>query len=138
MIYEWPKGSVIRVVLAIVAGVVAVDFAIYAWGGYVAWQDATQGRGMLLVTPIVYAVLALLAGLGGLIAVLVHPKSSQFLIEVQKEMAKVTWPTRPDVIRSTIVIAILTVVLALAILLVDSLNQVVVYDWILGSPRTGG
>ena len=139
MIYEWPKGSIIRVVLAIVAGVVAVDFAIAAWGGYDAWQASTQqDRGMLLVSPIVYAMLAVGLGLGGLFAVLVHPKSGQFLIEVQKELAKVTWPTRPDVIRSTIIIAILTVILAVAIFAVDALNQEVVYGWILGGKGEAG
>lgn len=139
MIYEWPKGSIIRVVLAIVAGVVAVDFAIAAWGGYGAWQASTQqDRGMLLVSPIVYAVLGVAVGLGGLFAVLVHPKSGQFLIEVQKELAKVTWPSRSDVIRSTIIIAILTVILAVAIFAVDALNQEVVYGWILGGKGEAG
>lgn len=140
MIYEWPKGSIIRVVLAIVAGIITVDLGYGAWGGYQAWQGAVEGTAVhgSLVQFIVYIVLCLVLGLGGLFAVLVHPRSCQFLIEVQKELAKVTWPSRPDVIRSTIVIAILTVILAVAIFAVDALNQSVVYGWILGAKGEAG
>ena len=42
------------------------------------------------------------------------------LIDVETEMAKVTWPGRSDVVRSTIIISIMTAVLALVIFLVDS------------------
>jgi preprotein translocase SecE subunit len=67
-------------------------------------------------------VLALAAFLAGLILIGFRPKTVDFLIEVEQEMVRVEWPTMNVLIRSTLIIAVAIVVLAVLILGVDSVN----------------
>ena len=59
------------------------------------------------------------------------PRTVNWLIEVEQEMLRVTWPKQNEVVRSTVIIAIMTVVLAIVIFLVDWLNIQVVVNGIL-------
>ncbi|MFN3371410.1 MAG: preprotein translocase subunit SecE [Sphingomonadaceae bacterium] len=43
----------------------------------------------------------------------------EFVRQVRQETAKVVWPTRPEVVRTTILVLIMTSILALFFLLVD-------------------
>ena len=46
-------------------------------------------------------------------------KISQFIIEVQAEMGKVTWPTREELKSSTYIVLALSMALAVFIFIVD-------------------
>ena len=54
-----------------------------------------------------------------------------FLRESQFEMRKVTWPTREETLRTTLVVAGVTVVVALVLGLIDLLLKSVILDWLL-------
>jgi preprotein translocase subunit SecE len=60
----------------------------------------------------------------------------EFVREVLAEFHKVTWPSRQELINSTAVVVVLTVVIAVFLGVVDvSLTRLV--EWILRDPRKG-
>ena len=48
-----------------------------------------------------------------------------FLVSVRDELTKVTWPTRPELIKATRMIIVLSIILGLTIGLLDWLLQVI-------------
>ncbi len=46
-------------------------------------------------------------------------KLSDYLLQVRVEMGKVTWPTRGELIESTRIVLVLSVILAAAVFIVD-------------------
>jgi preprotein translocase subunit SecE len=60
----------------------------------------------------------------------------EFVLEVMAEFRKVTWPTRQELANSTVVVIVVTVVLAFFLGGVDIVLARVV-EWILGSGRKG-
>ena len=136
MIYNWPQARLLRTLAVIAVLIITADLGWSAYG-YISSsiEQSSSADGLQTATAVsagLYSLLALVAGVGGLLAVLVIPRSAQYLIEVEQEVRKVTWPDRPTVIRSTIVITIMTVILALFIFGVDLINQAVVHDLIYG------
>ncbi|MBA3683934.1 MAG: preprotein translocase subunit SecE [Planctomycetes bacterium] len=122
--YKWPQGRLIRVIALLVVLVVAGDLA---WtGSYAQFSTyfGADGGGNVrqLVLGIVFTVLALGVLIGGIAAAGFVAKSADFLIEVEQEMVRVTWPTGPDLVRSTIVIAVMIIVLGIGIFAVDWVN----------------
>ena len=60
----------------------------------------------------------------------------EFVREVAAEFRKVTWPSRQELLNSTAVVVVLTVVVALFLGVVDvGLTRLV--EWILRDPRKG-
>jgi preprotein translocase SecE subunit len=122
--YKWPQGKVIRTVCAVLALVIAIDLG---WNGaqsqLVPYFSDEQRQWRQLVIGSFFALLSLIALFGGLIAVGFQKKSVDFLIEVEQEMTRVTWPTGRDLVRSTIFIAVMIVTLSAGILLVDFVNK---------------
>ena len=60
----------------------------------------------------------------------------EFVREVVAEFRKVTWPSRQELVNSTAVVVVLTVVVALFLGVVDvGLTRLV--EWILREPRKG-
>ena len=60
----------------------------------------------------------------------------EFIREVLAEFRKVTWPSRQELMNSTAVVVVLTVVVALFLGVVDvGLTRLV--EWILRDPRKG-
>ena len=60
----------------------------------------------------------------------------EFVREVVAEFHKVTWPSRQELVNSTAVVVVLTVVVALFLGVVDvGLTRLV--EWILRDPRKG-
>ena len=53
-------------------------------------------------------------------------KIKNFLLDVQKEMKKVSWPTQKELIDYTIVVVVFTIILSLFIFGVDQVYTVVV------------
>jgi preprotein translocase subunit SecE len=52
-------------------------------------------------------------------------RTSAFLVSVRDELKKVTWPTRPELIKATRMIIVLSIVLGLTIGLIDWLLQLI-------------
>lgn len=137
--YKWPKGQLIRIVVLILVLVIASDLA---WNGaraslvnYYDDTSAASGHIRQAIFGYTYAVLALAALVAGVIAAGFHPVGVDFLIEVEQEMIRVTWPTRSELTRSTVVIAIMIVVLGLSIFAVDWFNLKVLFEAIYGSGK---
>jgi preprotein translocase SecE subunit len=129
--YKWPQGRVIRTICLILALVVAADLGYT--GAYAKWaaaNDAAQTDGHLrqLILAGIFAAASLAALIAGLIAAGFHPKSVDFLIEVEQEMVKVEWPKPNTLVRSTVVIAIAMCALAAIILGVDAINHWLLFD----------
>ena len=55
-------------------------------------------------------------------------RTAGFLVAVRDELKKVTWPTRPELIKATRMIVVFSIVLGLLIGLMDWLLQVILVD----------
>ena len=55
-------------------------------------------------------------------------RTAAFLVSVQDELKKVTWPTRPELIKATRMIIVFSIVLGLTIGLLDYLLQLILVD----------
>jgi len=90
-----------------------------AYLAYALYQNYADGRG--ITSPAAYASLAVLASfaIGGFYFLFIQPKSSDFVVEVEIECRKVTWPEWLVVRRSTGQVTVLMLFLLLFIFLVD-------------------
>ena len=57
-------------------------------------------------------------------------RSSAFLVSVREELKKVTWPTRPELVKATRMIIVLSILLGLTIGLMDYLLQLILVEGI--------
>jgi preprotein translocase SecE subunit len=57
-------------------------------------------------------------------------RSVLFLVAVREELKKVTWPTRPELIKATRMIIVLSILLGLTIGLMDYLLQLILVEGI--------
>ncbi len=55
-------------------------------------------------------------------------RTAGFLVSVRDELKKVTWPTRPELIKATRMIVVLSIVLGLMIGLLDYVLQLILVD----------
>jgi preprotein translocase SecE subunit len=55
-------------------------------------------------------------------------RTTGFLVSVRDELRKVTWPTRPELIKATRMIAVLSIILGLMIGLLDWLLQLILVE----------
>ena len=62
-------------------------------------------------------------------------RSAAFLTSVREELRKVTWPTRPELIKATRMIVVLSVILGIAIGLLDWMLQKILVDGIAALAR---
>lgn len=106
-LYKRSQGQRVRQITGLA---IAIIFAVAAWtlsvnvlGGY---QDAVR-----------LGVPALIAAIGCWIAfrIVNYPPAADFMIGVQAEMDKVSWPTWPQLWRATIVVLVVMVFLAFAL-----------------------
>lgn len=116
--YKWPQGRIVRIVCLLMTALVTFDLAYNgAYGPLTAGEGTKQ-----LIVGIAFCVLAFAALVSGLIAAGFHPKAVDFLIEVEQEMVRVEWPATNVLVRSTLIIAVAIVVMAVVILGVDAVN----------------
>ena len=136
MLYRWPQGRVLRTIFVVLAVAIAVDLV---WHGVLGQYEAysRDGHTTALVGTILFGVLAAVVFIGGIAAIGFVPKTAGFLIEVEREMAQVTWPGRSDIVRATIMITIMTVILAAFIFVIDYLLKMGVYDGLFQLGRGG-
>jgi preprotein translocase SecE subunit len=57
-------------------------------------------------------------------------RTALFLVAVREELRKVTWPTRPELIKATRMIIVLSILLGLTIGLMDYLLQLILVEGI--------
>ena len=57
-------------------------------------------------------------------------RSAGFLVAVREELRKVTWPTRPELIKATRMIIVLSILLGITIGLMDWLLQLILVEGI--------
>jgi preprotein translocase subunit SecE len=55
-------------------------------------------------------------------------RSTAFLVSVREELKKVTWPTRPELIKATRIIVLFSIVLGLTIGLLDWVLQQILVE----------
>jgi preprotein translocase subunit SecE len=132
--YKWPQGRVIRTIGLVLAIVIAADFG---WNGAHAQIEAyKQGANIRpLIVGGIYGLLALSSLIVGLVAIGFKKVSVEFLIDVEQEMLRVTWPTSSELIRATVVIAVMIVVMGVAIFAVDWFNLQVLFKALYGGGK---
>ncbi len=134
--YKWPQGKIVRMLVLILSVAVSIDLGIWAYSEYEAGLIGSEDdaiiwfRGIKLV---VYGVVGLIVLVYGVRSALFSAKNAQFLIEVEQETAKVTLPRRQEIIRSTVIIAFGTVIMAFVLFVVDYINV-----WLLDQVHTLG
>ena len=116
--YKWPQGRVIRIACLLLTLGIVTDLVVNGAYGPLYVGEGTRK----LVEGIVFLVLAFGVLVSGLVAAGFHPKAVDFLIEVEQEMVKVEWPKGPALLRSTLIIAVSIVIMAVLILGVDLIN----------------
>ena len=118
MFHLWPQGRIVRICVMVLGALIATDLGYAgAYGALAGYSDTGATRQLIL--GIVYGVLALAALCAGLIAAGPHRVAVQFLIEVEDEMTKVTWPKMSELWRSTLVVALGIAVIAGIVFLTD-------------------
>ena len=58
------------------------------------------------------------------------PKFADFLIAVEAEMSKVSWPTRAELMRGSVVVIVTLVFLAAMLTVYDSIWQSLLSSWV--------
>lgn len=126
--YKWPQGRVIRTICLLLTLLVVADLGyngVYAQFG--AGDTSSQTKQMVL--GLFFSAMTLAALVGGLVCAGFHPKAVDFLIEVEQEMVRVEWPKGNALVRSTLIIAVAIVVMAVLILGVDTINFSFINTW---------
>ena len=127
--YKHGQGKLSRGIAALGIGLLG-GFGchrLYYWlGGFKTFrEEISLFKGLLgtdiLITP------ALLVSIGALIVLTVgiyifsnHPQVADFLLDTEAEMKKISWPSRNEIIGSSMVVLVVVVLLGLYILLVDA------------------
>ena len=103
-VYKRSQGRISR---QVTFAVMAIVFALAAWRLYV-----TFGPRLSIGVAYSLAGVVLVAGLWFSFRIVNVPRFADFLIAVEAEMNKVSWPTRTELIRSSIVVLVTIFVLA--------------------------
>lgn len=114
--YKPTQGRIVRQLTGLAIGLVV------ALGTYALYSSLTGngfGNGIAVGVPMGL----LLSGLWIAYRLTQWPKFADFLIAVEAEMKKVTWPGRDEVKRASIVVIVMIVILAVSLFLFDVLWQ---------------
>ncbi|MDA3914344.1 preprotein translocase subunit SecE [Oleiagrimonas sp.] len=111
-------GDIAKLVLAVL--VLAAGLFGFYW-----YADAAQlvRLGGLLGSIAIAVVLANFTGLGR--------RLRNFLAESQFEMRKVVWPTRDETVKTTLMVLVVVVILALMLGFIDLVLKKIVLEWLL-------
>ncbi|QDT06814.1 preprotein translocase subunit SecE [Rubripirellula lacrimiformis] len=118
-VYKPNQGRIVRQLTALAIWVVA---ALGCWSLYGSLRGGIES-GSYLIPGIPSAVLA--AGLWFGYRVVNWPRFADFLIAVEAEMNKVTWPSKDELIRASVVVILTIFILAIALFLFDVLWQAI-------------
>jgi preprotein translocase subunit SecE len=111
-VYKRSQGKIVRQVTCIVIWVV---FALGAWRLFSTMPNAQPAFKYLL--PSVLLVVGLWLGF----RVVNYPSFADFLIAVEAEMNKVSWPTQSELVRSSIVVIVLIFGLTMVLFAYDNI-----------------
>lgn len=122
--YKWPQGRVIRTVCLLLILVISADLGWDAYNHFDTYFNPTgeSANWRVLVPACISTLATLVILIGGIVAVGFKHVAVDFLIEVEQEMVRVTWPTPRNLVQSTIWIAVMIVILTAGIFAVDSVN----------------
>jgi preprotein translocase subunit SecE len=109
-LYKRSQGRIAR---QVTFGALAIIFALGAW----CLNDYYSNRGPGIQFGVPLAVLVI--GLWASFRVVQLPSFADFLISVEAEMNKVSWPSRSELFRSSIVVMLMIFILAFVLLLFD-------------------
>jgi preprotein translocase subunit SecE len=103
-VYKRSQGRIVR---QVTFAALAIVFALVAWRMYVMF-------GPRLGLATIYSLAGAVVALGGWISYrLVNmPRFADFLIAVEAEMNKVSWPSRQELIRSSLVVIVVMFAMA--------------------------
>lgn len=116
-VYKPNQGRIVRQLSALAVWVVV---ALGCWRLYGSMRNFTEAGSLLI--PVIPAVL-LATGLWFGFRVVNWPRFADFLIAVEAEMNKVTWPSRDELIRASIVVMFTIFFLAVALFFFDIVWQ---------------
>ena len=117
-VYKPSQGRITR---QATCGALAVAFIIAAYRAYVSLAGVRVWEWAL-------PLLLLLAGLWGSYRLVNYARFADFLIAVEAEMYKVSWPSRAELMRSSIVVILVIFVLAMVLFVYDSFWTVIFRD----------
>jgi preprotein translocase subunit SecE len=109
-LYKRSQGRIAR---QVTFGSLAVLIALGAW----CLNDYYSNRSLGMQFGVPLAVLAI--GLWASFRVVQLPSFADFLISVEAEMNKVSWPSRTELFRSSIVVMLMIFILAFVLLIFD-------------------
>jgi preprotein translocase subunit SecE len=125
--YKQEQGRRTRIGTMIAFGLLVL------WGGYFVWEQLRVYEGdegwRLLITPGIPLLFTVV--LGGVLwwFVFAHRTTGDFMIATEGEMKKVNWSTKREVIGSTKVVILFTILIASYLFLVDIVFQNI-FRWI--------
>ncbi|TWT33132.1 preprotein translocase subunit SecE [Blastopirellula retiformator] len=110
----------------------ATMLAIWALVGVAGWQlfDVLRNQGQERWLQVGLPALVVIAGFWIAYRVINWPVFADFLIAVEAEMNKVTWPTRAELIRASAVVILFVFALAAVLFAYDVFWQYVLKHWI--------
>ncbi|KAA5545130.1 preprotein translocase subunit SecE [Roseiconus nitratireducens] len=117
-VYKPNQGRIVR--QATVAAIWVI-VAVGAWRLYISLSDSLENNALAVGIP----AAILLAGLWLGYRLVNWPRFADFLIAVEAEMKKVTWPSREEVKRASIVVIVTIAILAISLFLFDIIWQTV-------------
>jgi preprotein translocase subunit SecE len=124
-LYKRTQGRITR---QVTAAALFVTIALGCWQlsvtlGHWSWLQA-QAMGLK------YAIPGVLLALGAWFCyrLVNYPPFADFLIAVEAEMAKVSWPSRRELVRATIVVLVTMFVLTLMLYLYDFVWSLLLYE----------
>lgn len=118
-VYKPNQGRIVRQLTALAIWVVV---ALGAWSLYGSLRSSLESGSYLV--PAIPAVL-LMAGLWFGFRVVNWPRFADFLIAVEAEMNKVTWPSKDELVRASIVVILTIFILAISLFLFDVMWQAI-------------
>ena len=116
--YKAGQGYYTRVGTAVGAGVLAVWGTLFMYNEF---QQYMNPKSPYFLPAAYSTCLAFLAVMGGLVywVVGLSRKTNDFFIATEGEMKKVSWSTLPEVVRSTKVVVVTVLVMAVFLFVVD-------------------
>lgn len=136
--YKWPQGRVIRMICLLAVVCIALDLGFHGYNHlitYFAPEGDLQADYHTLVIGIIEATLSAGVFFAGLISVGFHHKAVDFLIEVEQEMVRVTWPTSRMLVQSTIWIAVMVGILTTLVFAWDYIALFYVINPLIGTGK---
>ena len=106
-VYKRSQGRIAR---QVTFAAVAITFALMAWRTHVTFRPSLGLAGMYAVTAIL-----LVGGLWISFRLVNIPRFADFLIAVEAEMNKVSWPARQELIRCSLVVIFVIFAMAIAL-----------------------